>query len=599
MPNTNASRTALATRNVNPVRQDLLKGWGAAPRKDPPGLRYLRDEFGLDHQKALQQVAEGENDYGLDGFHYDRERRNLYLFQFKCSYAYTNFYRSISRLFQGGFERIFGSRPLEGIRDQLLLQLRSCLTENESAIERICIHFVFSGDPAEAERSQVLDKMREDLENKKHLIDERFGRAVTLVIEFRSGRTRKVGGVAHLRKTHVYPVRLGESVNRTGPAGELMTIGFVRLLDLYAMYKDMGERFFERNVRAALPDDIAVNRSIQRSIRRIVVDRKESASVFGFNHNGVTLFAEKLVRHEDGFKITEPRLLNGAQTVTTFARFVKTSGSETRLAERRAELEQMCVMCRIVSGASKEFVTNVAISNNRQNPVEPWSLRANDLIQLELQDKLRNDLGLYYERQERAFENLSDDELEEQGIRGHSAIQLTRLTRTFLVTDGELDKIGHFREVFEDDRIYSQVFNYGRLKADSRHILLCYKAQYRLRRIVQDIVESGTNKYAYVHRSRNLLWALLCQAMLNDPKLATNATAFGRELGLEAQYTEWLSSLATNRVRLILADLVADKAYAPKVAEGNFGFMRTNAAYKRALEIAQSKWRWTEKRLSR
>ena len=67
----NASRT-------EPIRSDLLRGWGGAPRKDPPGVRYLRDEFGLEQQLAVQQVAERDNDYGVDGFHYDRERRNLY-----------------------------------------------------------------------------------------------------------------------------------------------------------------------------------------------------------------------------------------------------------------------------------------------------------------------------------------------------------------------------------------------------------------------------------------------------------------------------------------------------------------------------------------
>jgi hypothetical protein len=46
-----------------------------------------------------------------------------------------------------------------------------------------------------------------------------------------------------------------------------------------------------------------------------------------------------------------------------------------------------------------------------------------------------------------------------------------------------------------------------------------------------------------------------------------------------------------------LADFVTDKAYAAKTAEGNFSFMRTNAAYKRAMEIAYKRWRWVEKRL--
>jgi hypothetical protein len=75
-------------------------------------------------------------------------------------------------------ERIFGASDQDQHLNQLLQQIKSCLVENEAVIERVLIHFVFNGDPAEAERSQVLDKLREDLENKKYLIDQRFGRPV-------------------------------------------------------------------------------------------------------------------------------------------------------------------------------------------------------------------------------------------------------------------------------------------------------------------------------------------------------------------------------------------------------------------------------------
>lgn len=294
--------------------------------------------------------------------------------------------------------------------------MKSCLIENEAVIDRICIHFVFTGDPAEAERSQVLDKLREDLENKKYLIDQRFGRPVTMVIEFRSARTRKVGQTTYHRKTHSYPVQLDKSVTRAGLNGETMTICFIRLVDLHTMYREMGPRFFERNIRAALPEDEAVNRSIQQSLKRIVIEGKEDAKVFAFNHNGVTLFAELLTTTE----ITEPRLLNGAQTVTTFARFLKANAANKLLTERQDVLEKIHVMCRIITDATPEFVTNVTINNNRQNPVDPWNLHANDMIQLEIQDKFRDDLGIYYERQERAFANLSDEDLEGTG---HHRIQ--------------------------------------------------------------------------------------------------------------------------------------------------------------------------------
>ncbi len=587
---------SITDQAIDQAFSDLKQSCGGV-RNDYFGLLYLEQEFDLERDSALSQVAFGGNDYGVDGFHFDRVKRNLYLFQFKWSDSHAQFKQSIKRLIDAGMERIFGAGTQDQHLNQLLQQLKSCLIENEAIIDRVCIHFVFAGDPAEAERSQVLDKLREDLENKKYLIDQRFGRAVKLVIEFRSARTRKVGSTSYLRKTHTYPILLDETVTRAGPNGESMTIGFIRAVDLCTMYREMGERFFERNIRAALPEDQAVNRSIQQSIKRIVLDGKDDPRVFAFNHNGVTLFAEALTTLDGQFKITEPRLLNGAQTVMTFARFLKANEGNELLAKRGSILEQIYVMCRIITQAPPEFVTMVTINNNRQNPVNPWNLHANDMIQLEIQDKFRDELGIYYERQERAFENLSDEELEEQGITEYKAIELTRLARTYLVSDGEIDKLTRFREVFEDDRVYNQVFNANWIRADARKIVLCYKVQYRLRRLVNDIVEKGANKYAYVQRARNLLWALLCQAILNDAKLEERAEDFGRGLSLEAQYTDWLSGLATTRCRFILSDLVADKTYASKAAEGNFSFMRTNAAYKRSMEIAYKRWKWVEKRL--
>lgn len=50
------------------------------------------------HEKAVNQVAFGGNDYGLDGFHFDLNRRNLYLLQFKNSTSAAQFKDSFERL---------------------------------------------------------------------------------------------------------------------------------------------------------------------------------------------------------------------------------------------------------------------------------------------------------------------------------------------------------------------------------------------------------------------------------------------------------------------------------------------------------------------
>jgi hypothetical protein len=416
-----------------------LKATCGGVRNDYFGLVYLEEEFDLNRTKAVSRVAFGGNDYGVDGFHFDKEKKNLYLFQFKYSESYAQFKASFARLIDAGMERIFGAATQDQAQNQLLLQIKSCLIENEAVIDRVCMHFVFIGDPKDAEQSQVLDKLREDLENKRFLLDQRFGRPVTLVIEFRSARTGKVGPTVHTKRTHSYPIHLNGTLTRGGPDGEKMLVSFIALSDLHSMYREMGQRFFDRNIRAALPEDEAVNRAIQQSLKRIVLDGKDDPKVFAFNHNGVTLFAEALHDGDGTVRITEPRVLNGAQTITTFSRFLKSNEGNALLKEGRTAIESIYVPCRIITDATPEFVTAVTVNNNRQNPIDPWNLRANDLIQLELQDKFRDDLGIYYERQERAFENLSDEDLEEQGITEYKAIELTKLARTLLAAEGEID----------------------------------------------------------------------------------------------------------------------------------------------------------------
>src|SRR5207244_4145368 len=190
--------------------------------------------------------------------------------------------------------------------------------------------------------------------------------------------------------------------------------------------------------------------------------------------------------------------------------------------------------------------------------------------------KFRTDLGVFYERQENEFDQLSTEDLEDYGITEESkAIQMLKLTQAFLLTDGLLSRMSEMRRVFEDDKVYEQVFRSARLKADSRHILMCYKIQFRLRKLANEIEQKGQNKYWFISRARNLLWALLCQGLLNQEKLEKLAEAHGTSLQVPADYSDLLMWLATARVRPLLSDLMNDRDYSEKVAEQNLSFLRT------------------------
>ena len=583
-------------RALDQLHSRLSKVCGGQ-RNDYFGVAYMMSEYRLTEDEAISQVAFGGNDYGVDGFHFDRDRRNFYLFQFKYSSSYQLFKGSFQRLIDAGMQRIFDAEVQDQGANQLLIQIKAALRENRNLIESVYIHFVFTGDPQTAEQSKVLEDLKETLEDKKFHIEKCLGREIALTVEFKSARSRRVGGSSHIQRSRVYPLHVSEMIQRTGPADEKMHVGFARLSDLRAIYADMGHRFFDRNIRGSLPPEGSVNKALKAALKRIVLDNKEPVECFAFNHNGVTLSAEALEQVDGAWKIASPKLLNGAQTVTTFERFLKDQEGNPRLADRGPVLDAIQVLCRIITRAEPEFVTTVTINNNRQNPVEPWNLRANDRIQLELADKLRDEVGLFYERQENAFQNLSDDDLDELDVERYKAIELYRLAQTFAVVDGEIDKLGRMREVFEDDRLYSQLFSEARLKVDSRKLILCYKAGLYAGRLTREVRNMAQTKYDFVGRGRNFLWALVSQGMLNDGEVDDYAEEYGGSLKLEMPFRDWLLNLARLKCRLILSDLVADKAFREKAAQDNYTFLRTGAAFKKAMEIAHRRYKWTMRML--
>lgn len=583
---------------IDQAYSDLRASCGGV-REDYFGLLYLEREYNVPRKKAINQIAFGGNDYGVDGFHFDEQKRNLYIFQFKYSDNYSLFKSTFKRLIEDGMDRIFKSPNRDENKNQVLLQLRSCLHENRAVIDQVCFRFVFTGDPQEAERSTVLDKLREDLENKKYLAEQFFSeREVGFLIEYRSS-TGKVGSVSATRQSTTFVVPIDNVVEIEGPKGEQMHIGFIRLADLDTIYQSLQNSFFNRNIRYGLGQSEAVNRSIQGTLKSIVLDQSDAPEYFAFNHNGITLSSEKIEKKGGNFHLTSPSLLNGAQTVSTVREFLKSNKDNVKLANGLDRFKQIRVLCKVITCATQKFVTSVTINNNRQNPVEPWNLHANDEIQLELQDKFRDDVQIYYERQENAFDQLSAEDLEEYGIREDSkSIQMLKLTQTFLLTDGNVSRLSEIRRIFEDDKIYEHTFRKGRLAVDTRHILLCYKVQFRLRKLSEVIKEKGQSKYSFVSRARNLLWALMCQALLNHDKLETIAEDYGTTIAMPAGYTDFLNQIASTRVRLLLSAIMSAPEYKEKVAEDNLGFLRTDRAFDKCMEIAYEKWGWVHKKLA-
>jgi len=461
--------------------------------------------------------------------------------------------------------------------------------ENRDVINKVFIHFVFDGDPEKAEQSKVLDSLREDLESKTHLINNYFGREVGFNFQYISNQ-RMVSELVQKRVAHTYQIECENPLKLQTQENELM-ITFISLSKLLEMYNDLGEKLFSKNIRSGLGEGKATNLAIKRSLKKII-SGEEPTENFTFYHNGISLTAEQLDPNDGVLLMVEPRILNGAQTVITLKKFVEENKTDNRISEK---LHTVKVMARIVKSLQDEFLKKVTINNNRQNPIMPWNLRANDMIQLNFEDKFREESRIYYERRENAFENLTYDDLEQIGITDYKSIEIKKFAQTLLAMQGEVDRMSRISEVFENENYYKDTFKNRYLHLDAKKLILFYKIQYRLPSITREILSKGENKYYYVTRSRNLLWALLVQGLLNDNEFGKYVEYYGRSLVIEGDYVELLKDIASKKIRFIFSKTFQKEKYADYIEDEKYSFLRSKTTYNDCMDKAKRLYKWERK----
>jgi len=569
-------------------------------KEDYFALLYLMRKFNLRIEEAVGQVAFGNNDYGFDAYYIDREGRNLYLYQFKWSENHNLFKESLDRIADGGIPRIFGDPLQDPGQNELVAQLKAELEEHQTLIDRVYLHFVFKGDVDAAENSAGLQERREKLASKKWIIKEYFkGREVDVKdVEFVSDRRRPPK--AHVSDTHAITLAHAAISAAMPDSNKVLHVGFVPLMDLYRIYKTLGLTFLNRNIRAGLSAENPPNKRIREALSNIVMKAQEPPEVFTFNHNGITLAAEKVEFIEGRAILRVPRLLNGAQTITSLDKFLEDNDGNPTLRANMKRLEAVRVLTKIVEhDPMSDFVTVVTISNNQQNPVAPWNLRANDKLQCDLQDKFKEELGLFYSRQENSFQSLSDSDLAEMGIEdSRRDIRIKLLAQTFLAAQGELDRMSRLGEVFDNQKFYSEAFNGSYLQSDGRRIILAYKINLVLNSPMEELDERMPAKLKYtVSKARNLVWALLIQALLNDPKFNEYLEWYGCGLQKESDFRQLMRKLVSAKVLPILKAVLQDDSYQKKIEGEKYSFLRTKELFRRSMDDAYDRFGWTRKPL--
>lgn len=591
--------------------QQKLRPRHSGSLADVLALRWLETEHDVSHDRALGQVALGESvALGVHGFHLDEHRRTLILFVCNPSRFVIEFAEPLTRLSTTGIEAIFGAPNANSLdpfaalvgpeaesrsHGRFLRRLQLVLEESKHLIAQVNFRLVFFGDPIGASSAAVIENFREDVVQLRPQIEQRLGREeveVTCTVKSADGSSSMPDKLKGYRKA----ISMANHVRTEGPEGQVLHIGVLSLLELMQIFEALQVRFLSRNVRASLNASTGSNQALARAFRD-VAHGASSADLFLFRHNGVTLTAAACNEVDGHLELVEPQLLNGAQTVTTLFRVyteLRSSGEYSREVERR--LARLFVVGRVITNGDRDFITSVTIASNRQNPIMPWHLRAHDDVQSRLQAWFRDHLGLYYEVQEGAFEGMSEEDLAAQGVLfDDKCLGIKKLAQTFLAADGAIDKMQQLKTVFEDDAVYGKTFFSGRMNASPEDVVFCYKIERRIAKMLRLL--GGTDKYAFVKSSRSLIWALLCQCYLNDPKKDAYGRQHGRDLIATQDFSDLLDRYSSSRVKPLLMWIANESPYADDVKAEKYGFLNARRVFEGTLEVARDRWNWQHRRL--
>jgi hypothetical protein len=265
------------------------------------------------------------------------------------------------------------------------------------------------------------------------------------------------------------PREVGFDGTRWGAGTESVWIGRGRLADIVALYDHYREALFAKNVRTYLHHEARKPRSAARHIRQALETICAGAPdlYFTMAHNGITLTAPHVeeASHER-VRIAPLSLglfvLNGCQTVfTAWSFFQDKAAAEKKTGDTRwrTAWEGIWIPLRIVVTADEERVREVTVAANRQTEMRPSAFWAHDAAQIIL-DKRFGRRGIYYERQQGAWENLKASGSPRADEYPNGVINIEDLARVIAAASPEVS-IDHAKGpagIFDSEQVYRKVF---------------------------------------------------------------------------------------------------------------------------------------------
>ncbi len=460
------------------VREFQLRNTFGRSTEDNFTPWWLQQKFKLSAEDAAMYCSDGNYDKGLDGFFIQSssDKTTLSLIQAKFTEDINQIRKGINDItrFLPDLSKLFKKLESDSFKENIIIKrIRPIIEKIEISENKplvidayvICLSNLsseFIENKATSNKTELRKTFEREIENPNIALDLKIIGLEGLI----ENHT-----VDFLRPSRPFEIYFNGSdevdIAKEDSDKSIFLSGLGKLSDLVNLYDKKGNQLFDKNVRLFLYGKKNENKGPAGKIKETLElinsgNSKFPPEKFAFLHNGVTIYSTKInpKKDEKKIEITNPSILNGCQTIKSASFFFQETSSKGKL--NLDVWNKIPISIRVVATQNNELWREVAEANNRQNSMSSSALRANDEIQINLENDFK-DLKIFYERQEASFENVSRvdrDKFEEVYSNSlKEPIYIESLAQTIVcASDLALSYATRANEIFESHKLYEKVF---------------------------------------------------------------------------------------------------------------------------------------------
>lgn len=359
--------------------------------------------FDLDYESVQpDEIVDGGQDKQVDIIRIDDDQENTTAHIHVVQAKFTNGFSSNTLIqLRNGLEWIF-ERPKSEYRDLANIafvnkvdEIRQLRLDYGASNIAVSVYFITSGDTQELSD--------EYLQERKVLVN-RFANSGFSEFNFRElGAFELIEilneGERAKRKIDI-DIPIVYDVNRPSliqyRAGDtrafICTVTGVTLAKIAST--EPRDAIFDLNVRPFYGSRGRVNRDI------LATCTSDEANRFWFLNNGVTMTCDELDWTADpdnpSVRVRNAQIVNGCQTSVTI-----------REAQEKGELRSdVRVLLRIYATDNPGLADRITLTTNNQNRITDRDLRANDSVQMDIEKRMEELYGYFYERKNKQYRGM-------------------------------------------------------------------------------------------------------------------------------------------------------------------------------------------------